>query len=130
MLFAVCETCEYVISRFVYFLQFHIFLVKVIVLGRYLFAYKYYNLLLQVFLDGFGHVWLWILEVYSRKNNRFIFFRISDFIVIIQIKINYSLTNFRHCLLYQSKKPTTFCILDLISSVGGMGGTCSGGSSD
>jgi len=45
----------------VYVLQVHIFLVEVIVLGRYLFVYKFYNLLLQVFLDGFGHVWLWML---------------------------------------------------------------------
>jgi len=114
----------------VYVLKIHIFLVRVNVLGRYLFVYKFYNSLLQVFLDGFGHVWLWILKVYSGKTNRFVFFRISDFIVIIQITINYNLTNFRHCLLSQSKKPTTFWILDLVSSVGGMGRTCSGGSAD
>ena len=45
-----------------YVLQVRIFLVKVIVLGRYLFVYKFYNSLLQVFLDGFWHVWLWILR--------------------------------------------------------------------
>jgi hypothetical protein len=72
----------------VYVVQVHIFLVKVIVLGRYLFVYKLYNVLLQVFHDGFGHVWLWMLKIYSRKTTGFVFFRISDFIVIIQITIN------------------------------------------
>jgi hypothetical protein len=42
----------------VYVLQVQIFLVKVIVFGRCLF----YNSLLQVFHDGFEHVWLWILK--------------------------------------------------------------------
>jgi hypothetical protein len=72
----------------VYVLQVHIFLVQVIVLGRYMFVYKFYNLLLQVFLDCFGHVWLWMLKIYSRKNTCFVFFRIFDFIVIIQITVN------------------------------------------
>jgi len=52
----------------VYVLQVHIFLVKVIVLGRYLFVYKFYNSLLQLFLDGFGHVWLWILKGLVKKD--------------------------------------------------------------
>jgi hypothetical protein len=47
----------------VYVLQVNLFLVTVIVLGRYLFVYKFYNSLLQVFLGGFEHVWLWMLKV-------------------------------------------------------------------